>query len=151
MANGSRRTTPTWPTMAAVVSDPSVAAMYTPSFQLFASVTNGTVVDRRPPKIIAEIGTLPDRPTSDGHLQGAHGEVCDAICVRSQAPTNRCPYMPLPIGQVRGRVLVMPSHHTSPSGVSVAGEKSLAFSESMQFDWYRKRCPALRRRIRLPD
>src|SRR5919202_6924453 len=54
---GSRRTTPTWPTAAAVVSDDSVAPRYTPCVQSRASVTSGIVVLRRPPKRIAEIGT----------------------------------------------------------------------------------------------
>src|SRR3954469_13394090 len=57
MAIGSRRTTPTWPTAAAVVSLPSVAPMYTPCVQLKLSSTSGTVVARRPPKMIALIGT----------------------------------------------------------------------------------------------
>src|SRR4028119_1261224 len=57
MANGSRRTTPTAPVAAAVVSEESVAPMNTPWFQSRASVTSGIVVLRRPPKRIAEIGT----------------------------------------------------------------------------------------------
>src|ERR671921_1262117 len=57
MANGSRRTTPTAPVAAAVVSEDSVAPMKTPWFQSRASVTSGIVVLRRPPKRIAEIGT----------------------------------------------------------------------------------------------
>src|SRR3712207_2953875 len=57
MANGSRRTTPTDPVAAAVVSEDSVAPMKTPWFQSRASVTSGIVVFRRPPKRIAEIGT----------------------------------------------------------------------------------------------
>ena len=40
IANGSRRTTPCWPAAAAVVSEPIVAAMYTPSTQLRACVTS---------------------------------------------------------------------------------------------------------------
>src|SRR3712207_9462267 len=57
IANGSRRTTPTAPVAAAVVSEDSVAPMNTPWFQSRASVTSGMVVLRRPPKRIAEIGT----------------------------------------------------------------------------------------------
>src|SRR3712207_9205754 len=57
IANGSRRTTPTAPVAAAVVSEASVAPMNTPWFQPRASVTSGMVVLRRPPKRIAEHGT----------------------------------------------------------------------------------------------
>src|SRR4029453_706074 len=57
IAIGSRRTTPTSPVAAAVVSDESVAPMNVPWTQSRDSVTSGTVVRRRPPKKIAEIGT----------------------------------------------------------------------------------------------
>src|SRR5512141_1297840 len=57
MAIGSRRTPSFRPTAAAVVSDPMVEPMYTPCVQLNASSTSGTVVERRPPKRMAEIGT----------------------------------------------------------------------------------------------
>src|SRR6266851_3463324 len=57
IAIGSRRTMPTWPVAAAVVSEPIVAPRYTPCAQSNDSRTSGTVVARRPPKIIAEIGT----------------------------------------------------------------------------------------------
>src|SRR5207237_1185988 len=49
--------TPTVPVVAAVVSEPAVAPRYTPWVQLKDCRTTGTVVDRRPPKRIAEIGT----------------------------------------------------------------------------------------------
>src|SRR5919112_5067220 len=57
IAKGSRRTTPTAPVAAAVVSEESVAPMKTPWFQSRASLTSGIVVLRRPPKRVAEIGT----------------------------------------------------------------------------------------------
>src|SRR5512138_3963626 len=57
MAMGSRRTPSFRPMAAAVVSEPIVAPMYTPWVQLKASRTSGTVVERRPPKRMAEIGT----------------------------------------------------------------------------------------------
>jgi hypothetical protein len=56
MAIGSRRTTPTCPVAAAVVSLESVAPRNVPCCQSQTSVTKGTVVARRPPKKIAEIG-----------------------------------------------------------------------------------------------
>src|SRR5215213_6954703 len=57
IAIGSRRTTPTWPTAAAVVSEDRVAPWKTPCTQSRAWLTSGIVVLRRPPKRIAEIGT----------------------------------------------------------------------------------------------
>src|SRR5579883_1822856 len=57
MAMGSRRTMPTSPAAAAVVSLPTVAPTYTPCIQLNAWNTMGTVLARRPPKMIAEIST----------------------------------------------------------------------------------------------
>src|SRR5258708_6254242 len=57
IAKGSRRTTPTLPAAAAVVSLPSVAPKKTPFIQLNACMTSGIVVARRPPKTIALIGT----------------------------------------------------------------------------------------------
>ena len=57
IAIGSRRTTPTCPTAAAVVSLDSVAPMNVPWTQSRASVTRGIVVLRRPPNRIASIGT----------------------------------------------------------------------------------------------
>src|SRR3954451_6937037 len=57
IAIGSLRTTPTWPTAAAVVAELRGAPMNVPWAQSRASVTNGTVVLRRPPKRIASIGT----------------------------------------------------------------------------------------------
>src|SRR5882724_6245634 len=57
IANGSRRTTPTLPVAAAVVSEPSVAPMKTPCAQLNDCITSGIVVALRPPKMMALIGT----------------------------------------------------------------------------------------------
>src|SRR5574342_994221 len=57
MAMGSRRTTPTAPAAAAVVSEPMVAPRKTPWVQLKDWSTRGTVLERRPPKTTAERGT----------------------------------------------------------------------------------------------
>ena len=57
IAIGSRRTTPTWPVAAAVVSLDRVAPMNVPCVQSRASVTSGIVVLRRPPNRMASIGT----------------------------------------------------------------------------------------------
>src|SRR5215813_5598256 len=61
---GSRRTTPTAPDCAAVVSDATDDATYTPCFQSNDSRTSGAVRARRPPKMNAEIGT----PRGSSHL-----------------------------------------------------------------------------------
>src|SRR5580765_3921994 len=101
--------------MAAVVSEPSVAAMYTPSFQLFASVTSGTVDERRPPKIIAEIGTpagLSHSGSSDGHCVA--DTVKRALACAAGRPESGVQGWPCQSVSFAGGVLLMPSHHTSP-------------------------------------
>src|SRR5512147_752783 len=57
IAIGSRRTTPTAPLCAAVVSEATDAPTKTPWFQSKASNTSGAVRARRPPKMKADIGT----------------------------------------------------------------------------------------------
>src|SRR5439155_27298394 len=70
---GSRLTTPTFPVAAAVVSEPIVAAIYTPESQSRTSATRGTVSERRPPNTKAEIGT----PRGFSHSEWIDGP-CDA-------------------------------------------------------------------------
>src|SRR4051794_5062029 len=57
IANGSRRSWPGAPVVAAVVSDDRVAPRNTPCAQSRASVTSGTTEARRPPNRIASILT----------------------------------------------------------------------------------------------
>src|SRR6185436_585995 len=57
IAIGSRRTMPCLPVAAAVVSLASVAPRNTPCAQLNDCITRGTVFERRPPKMMALIGT----------------------------------------------------------------------------------------------
>src|SRR5574342_203121 len=57
MAIGSRRTTPTAPVAAAVVSEAKVAPRNVPCCQLYDWKTTGTSFCRRAPKRIALIGT----------------------------------------------------------------------------------------------
>ena len=54
---GSRRTTPTSPVAAAVVSEATEAPTNTPWVQSRASITRGATFALRPPKTMAEIGT----------------------------------------------------------------------------------------------
>src|SRR5215475_11820069 len=69
IANGSKRSSPTLPAAAAVFSDDMIEPRNTPCCQLNDSVTSGTLVARRPPKRMAEIGT----PLGSSHSGAMHG------------------------------------------------------------------------------
>src|SRR5258707_6740238 len=69
MAIGSRRTMPTFPVAAAVVSLAMVAPTKTPCCQSKDSYTSGATRARRPPKINAEMGT-PSGASHFGEMQG---------------------------------------------------------------------------------
>src|ERR1700704_1598937 len=69
IANGSKRSLPTAPAWAAVVSDDMIEPRNTPWRQSVASVTRGTLVARRPPNRIAEIGT-PAGSSHSGAIEG---------------------------------------------------------------------------------
>ena len=121
MANGSRRTTPCAPKAAAVVSEPMVAAMYTPSVQSRASVTKGTVVLRRPPKIKASIAT----PAGSSHALSSAGLLLAATVKRALGWAALVPFSAAMAGvqslpcqsMAWAGASPMPSHHTSPSSV----------------------------------
>ena len=72
MAIGSRRTTPTAPVAAAVVSEPMVAPTKTPWSQSRLWKTRGATRARRPPKTIAESGT-PCGSSQRGDIAGTAG------------------------------------------------------------------------------
>src|SRR5689334_10304451 len=69
MAKGSNRSSPTLPAAAAVFSDDMIDPRNTPCCQLNDSVTSGTLVARRPPNRMAEIGT----PLGSSHSGAMHG------------------------------------------------------------------------------
>src|SRR4029453_7165517 len=73
MAKGSKRSLPTAPAAAAVVSELMIEPRNTPWSQSNDSVTSGTLVARRPPKRIAEMGT----PAGSSHSGAIDGH-CDA-------------------------------------------------------------------------
>src|SRR5918995_5076649 len=73
MAKGSKRSLPTAPAWAAVVSELMIEPRNTPWAQSRDSVTSGTLVARRPPKRIAEMGT----PFGSSHSGAIDGH-CDA-------------------------------------------------------------------------
>src|SRR5215470_12803706 len=119
MAIGSRRNWPTLPVVAAVVSLLAVAPRKVPCCQLNASVTRGTTPARRPPNRMASIGT----PLGSSHSGAITGH-CRAGAVKRALGWAAL----RPLLGVQGRrsqsessaglVSVIPSHHTSPSGVS---------------------------------
>src|SRR4029453_11580247 len=119
IAIGSRRTTPTAPLCAAVVSDATDAATNTPCSQSRAWKTSGAPRARRPPRRNALIGTpcgSSQRGEIDGHcragavkrefgcaafsaLPRVHGRPCQSVSVAGTSPS-------------------MPSHHGQPSSVT---------------------------------
>src|SRR3954471_17933718 len=129
IAIGSRRTTPTLPVAAAVVSEPSVAPRKTPCDQLKDCNTSGTVVARRPPKMIAEMGT-PCGSSANLLRQGLFfaGAVkrefgCAAFSVEPFFQGLPCQSM-----SSSGTGPSLPSHHTSLlSGVSATFVKMVSF------------------------
>src|SRR5207302_9715801 len=120
-----RRTSPTLPAAAAVFSDDIVAPMNTPCCQSRDWVTSGTVVARRPPNRIAEIGT----PFGSSH-SGARIGHCD-IGVQYRefgcaAGSSDSGVQSLPFHEVRCSGLEsMPSHQMSPSSVSATLVKTV--------------------------
>ena len=119
MANGSLRSIPRLPAAAAVVSLDMEAPTNTPCSQSRASYTSGTVVLRRPPNTMAEMGTpsgsLPRR-VHDGALRGGHGEAAVGVCGVEAAVLHALGAQPR--RQHLGWLCrSFPSHHTSPCGV----------------------------------
>src|SRR5580704_1004481 len=118
MAMGSRRSWPTLPVIAAVVSLLTVAPRKVPCCQLKLSVTRGTMLARRPPKRMASIGT----PFGSSHSGAIDGH-CEAEAVKR---AFGCAAF-RPEAEVHGRRSqstssagfsdVIPSHQMSPSRV----------------------------------
>src|SRR5947209_6794836 len=78
MAMGSRRTTPTWPVIAAVVSVLIAEPRKTPWAQSNASNTSGMTLVRREPKMKAEIGT----PCGSSQFGAIDGHCCASTVKR---------------------------------------------------------------------
>src|SRR5215467_2927384 len=122
MAIGSRRTLPISPAAAAVISEPIVAPTYTPELQLNAWYISGIVCARRPPKMIALIGT----PVGSSHAESMVGH-CFAGAVKRElgcaalAPVffaiSGVQGLPCQSMHSAGGSSVMPSHQMPPSGV----------------------------------
>ena len=118
IAIGSKRSSPTWPAAAAVVSALIVAPRNTPCCQSNASRTSGTTVARRPPNRIASIGT----PAGSCHSGAIDGH-CEAGVVKrafgwaagvSGAGVQSLPFQSMACAGGSG---VIPSHQMSPSSV----------------------------------
>src|ERR1700730_7350300 len=133
IAIGSRRTLPIVPVVAAVVSDPIVAPMYTPAGQLKAWYTSGIVVGRRPPKMNALMGT-PFGFSQSGSMVGhcRAGAVKRPLGCAAVAPVSFAMagvhLLPRQSINSAGAVSVIPSHHTPPSGVRATLVKIVFFA-----------------------
>src|SRR2546426_5640263 len=115
---GSRRTTPTFPVMAAVVSVLMAEPRKTPWVQSNASNTSGITAERREPKTNPEIGT----PCGSSQLGAIDGH-CDASTVNRElgcaaGPLVGCQGRPCQSTRPAGGSGVRPSHHGSADGVS---------------------------------
>src|SRR5256884_2344122 len=131
MAIGSRRTTPTWPVMAAVVSVLIAEPRKTPCAQSKASNTSGITLERREPKMKAEIGT----PCGSSQFGAIDGH-CWARTVKREfggaaAPAPGCHGRPCQSVSPAGAVGVSPSHHgscdsASATLVKIAFERTIA-------------------------
>ncbi len=119
MAIGSKRSSPCTPSAAAVFSDAMIEPRNTPCSQSLASVTSGTVVRRRPPNRIAEIGTPAGSSHSgaaDGHWEA--GAVKRAFGCAAGRLDLRVPGVALPVGGTSRRLV----GHLFPPDVALIGE-----------------------------
>src|SRR5882724_6535436 len=118
MAMGSRRTTPTSPVMAAVVSVPIAEPRKTPWGQSKASKTSGTTRARRDPKMKPEMGT----PCGSSHLGSIEGHWRTGAVNRelgwAAAAPPGCQALPCQSTSPVGGAASIPSHQGSPDGVN---------------------------------
>src|SRR5690606_12066524 len=117
IAKGSKRSLPTAPAWAAVVSELMIEPRNTPWSQSNASVTNGTLVARRPPNRMAELGTPPG-PSPSGAIDGhwAAGVVKRELGCAAGASLSGVQSLPRQSRRWAGGS-DSPSHQTSPSSV----------------------------------
>src|SRR5205823_6879878 len=118
MAIGSRRTMPTLPVMAAVVSVLMAEPRKTPWVQSNASNTSGITLERREPKIRPEIGT----PCGSSQFGDTDGHCCTGTVKRelgwaAGVVPDRHGW-PCQSSRPAGGSGVSPSHHGSFDGVS---------------------------------
>src|SRR5579875_2152599 len=135
MANGSRRSLPTAPAAAAVVSDAMMEPRKTPCCQSKDWKTSGTTEARRPPNKMAEMGT-PRGSSHSGAMAGSWdaGAVNLAFGCAAGVPFDGVQSSPCQSVRWAGGSSVIPSHHTSPSSVSAVFVKiELASTENIAF------------------
>ena len=107
--------TPTAPAAAAVVSEPIVAALYTPSSTYGRDQRNGVRAARRNKSGNRTLGSSHAR-IKRRTLRGGHrGQRALVRCLATVPPSSGV--LALPVDDA-GACFVMPSHHTSPSSVS---------------------------------
>src|ERR671935_1349857 len=118
MAIGSKRSLPTSPAAAAVVSTDIVAPRNTPCSQSNDSDTSGTTVARRPPNRKASIGT-PFGSSHSGAIEGhwAAGAVNRAFGCAAGESESGVQSLPFQSIACAGGSPVIPSHQMSPSSV----------------------------------
>src|SRR4051794_31973609 len=106
------------PAAAAVFSDDMIEPRKTPWCHEVASVTSGTLVARRPPKRIAEMGT-PLGSSHSGAIDGhcAAGAVKRALGWAAGVPDWGVHSLPFQSTRCAGFSGVRPSHQMSPSSV----------------------------------
>src|SRR5881296_2961014 len=118
MAMGSRRTTPTLPVIAAVVSVLMAEPRKTPCDQSKASKTSGITPVRREPKITPEIGT----PCGSSQFGAMDGHCCASTVKRefgwAAAPSPGFHGRPCQSVSPTGGAGLSPSHHGSAEGVN---------------------------------
>lgn len=118
IAMGSARSSPLALSAADVVSDIIVAPLNTPCSQSSDCTQRGIVSERRPPKIIALMGTPSEEfqfGSSDGHWSaGAVKRELGCAALPSPGDHSRRSHEMAD----EGGGLLRPSHHTSPSFVS---------------------------------
>src|SRR2546425_5221345 len=117
MAIGSRRTTPTWPVMAAVVSVLMAEPRKTPWVQSKASNTSGITFVRREPKMKPEIGT----PCGSSQFGATDGHWCTGTVKREFGWAAAVPGVhgrPCQSTRPAGGSGVSPSHHRPPHRVT---------------------------------
>src|SRR5215510_6828596 len=134
MAMGSRRTTPTFPVMAAVVSVLMAEPRKTPCAQSNASNTRGITFERREPKMRPEIGT----PFGSSQLGAIEGH-CEASTVKRElgcaaGPCPWCHGRPCQSVSPAGGSEVRPSHHGSPFGARATLVK-MVLARTMAVAW----------------
>src|SRR5438034_2114700 len=127
---GSRRTTPTLPVIAAVVSVLIAEPRKTPCDQSKASKTSGMTPVRREPKMTPEIGT----PCGSSQFGAIDGH-CEASTVKREfgwaaGPCPGCHGRPCQSSVPAGGSEPIPSHQGSPEGV-IATLVKMVFERTM--------------------